>query len=107
MSVEADEIPTSSDSSDLFLNRMTVQDFKMMSVEALRVYLDLRKKSSEGDFETLVYRFVFLITFNLIIKSFLEHHNKIFLSVFFYCSFSVVNFFIVFLIKKESISSID
>ena len=34
---------------------MTLDEFKMMSVEALRVFLRLRNKSPEGDFETLVY----------------------------------------------------
>ena len=33
-----------------------VQDFKIMSVEALRIFLSLRKKPYEGDYEALVYR---------------------------------------------------
>ena len=37
----------------------TLQDFKMWSVNALKTYLNLRKKSSEGDFETLVYRYTY------------------------------------------------
>lgn len=39
-----------------FMNQMTLVDFKMMSIEALRVFLSLRKKPCEGDYETLVYR---------------------------------------------------
>ena len=39
-----------------FLNLMTLQDSKMMSVEALKVFLNLRKKPHEGDYEALVYR---------------------------------------------------
>ena len=35
---------------------LTLKDFKLMSIEHLRVYLFLRKKSNEGDFETLAAR---------------------------------------------------
>ena len=37
---------------------MTLEKFKMWTVEALLTSLSLRNKSSEGDFETLVYRLV-------------------------------------------------
>ena len=37
---------------------MTLEKFKMWTVESLRTYLSLRNKIPEGDFETLVYRFV-------------------------------------------------
>ena len=36
---------------------MTLEKFKMWTVEFLRTYLSLRNKIPEGDFETLVYRF--------------------------------------------------
>ena len=35
---------------------MTIEDFKIMSVEALQAFLSLRRKSVEGDFDTLVSR---------------------------------------------------
>ncbi|XP_028407527.1 uncharacterized protein LOC114530141 [Dendronephthya gigantea] len=35
---------------------MTLSDFKLMKIEALRDFLSLRKKSTDGDFETLVSR---------------------------------------------------
>ena len=35
---------------------LPLEEFKMMSIESLQVYLSLRNKSPEGDFETLVYR---------------------------------------------------
>ena len=34
----------------------TLNDFRMWSVNALKSYLGQRKKSVNGDFETLVYR---------------------------------------------------
>ena len=37
---------------------MTLEKFKMWTVEALLTSLSLRNKSSEGDFETIVYRLV-------------------------------------------------
>ena len=37
---------------------MTLNDFKLMKIEALRDFLSLRNKSSDGDFETLVSRCV-------------------------------------------------
>ena len=37
---------------------MTLEKFKMWTVEFLRTYLSLRNKIPEEDFETLVYRFV-------------------------------------------------
>lgn len=37
---------------------MTLSDFKMMKVEALRDFLSLRKKSTNGDYETLASRCV-------------------------------------------------
>ena len=40
------------------IEEMTLEKFKMWTVESLRTYLSLRNKSPEGDFETLVYRFV-------------------------------------------------
>ena len=39
---------------------ITLENFKMWTVESLRIYLSLRKKTPEGDFETLVDRFVLL-----------------------------------------------
>lgn len=39
---------------------ITLENFKMWTVESLRIYLSLRKKIPEGDFETLVDRFVLL-----------------------------------------------
>ena len=39
---------------------MTFKKFKMWTVESLRTYLSLRNKIPEGDFVTLVYRFVLL-----------------------------------------------
>ena len=39
-----------------FLNKMTLEDFKIMFIEALQLFLSLRKKPPEGDHETLVYR---------------------------------------------------
>ena len=38
----------------------TLEKFKMWTVESFRTYLSLGNKSAEGDFETLVYRFVLL-----------------------------------------------
>lgn len=35
---------------------LTINDFKMMTIEALQVFLSVRKKSPEGDMETLVSR---------------------------------------------------
>jgi hypothetical protein len=37
---------------------MTIRDFKLMKIEALRDFLSLRNKSTDGDFETLVSRCV-------------------------------------------------
>ena len=37
---------------------MTLEKFKRWTVEALWTSLSLRNKSSEGDFETIVYRLV-------------------------------------------------
>ena len=37
---------------------MTLEKIKLWTVESLRTYLSLRNKIPEGDFETLVYRFV-------------------------------------------------
>ena len=37
---------------------MTLEKFKMWTVEALLTSLSLRNKSSEGDFDTIVYRLV-------------------------------------------------
>ena len=39
---------------------ITLENFKMWTVESLRIYLSLRKKIPEGDFKTLVDRFVLL-----------------------------------------------
>ena len=39
-----------------FLNKMTFEDFKVMSIEGLQVFLSLRKKSPDGDYEILVHR---------------------------------------------------
>ena len=36
----------------------SIQDFKLMTIDALRVHLGLRKKSTDGDFDTLVSRYV-------------------------------------------------
>ena len=33
-----------------------LSDFKLMSTESLKIYLSLRNKSTDGDFETLVAR---------------------------------------------------
>ena len=41
---------------ETFQDRMSLQDFKMWSEAALKNFLYLRKKSVDGDFETLVYR---------------------------------------------------
>ena len=35
---------------------MTLMDFRLMKIESLRDFLALRKKSTEGDLETLVSR---------------------------------------------------
>ena len=40
------------------IEEMTLEKFKMWTVESLQTYLSLRNKSPERDFETLVYRFV-------------------------------------------------
>ena len=40
------------------IEEMTLEKFKMGTVESLQTYLSLRNKSPERDFETLVYRFV-------------------------------------------------
>ena len=37
---------------------MTLNDFKLMKIEALRDFLSLCNKSTDGDFETLVSRCV-------------------------------------------------
>lgn len=37
---------------------MSLNDFKIMKIEALRDFLSLRNKSTDGDFETLVSRCV-------------------------------------------------
>ena len=53
MLVEINNNPLPTDS---LKNQMAHQNFKIISHEALHVFLDLiRKKSSEGDFENLVY----------------------------------------------------
>ena len=39
---------------------IALENFKMWTVESLRIYLSLRKKIPEGDFKTLVDRFVLL-----------------------------------------------
>ena len=40
------------------MEEMTLEKFEMWTVESLRTYLSLRNKNPEGNFETLVYRFV-------------------------------------------------
>lgn len=37
-------------------DEMTLNDFRLMKIENLRDYLALRKKPTEGDFDTLVSR---------------------------------------------------
>ena len=39
---------------------MDYAKFEMMSIESLRIYLIMRNKSSEGDFRTLVSRYVMI-----------------------------------------------
>ena len=39
--------------------KMTLAEFKMWSEPSLKNYLSLREKSVDGDFETLVYRYLF------------------------------------------------
>ena len=42
------------------LGNMDYAKFEMMSIESLRIYLFMRNKSSEGDFRTLVSRYVMI-----------------------------------------------
>ena len=52
------DIMTSTEEGDdpVTNNNMCLNDFKLMKIEALRDFLSLRKKSTDGDFETLVSR---------------------------------------------------
>ena len=38
------------------LGSMDIVKFKLMSIESLKVFLFMQKKSTEGDFDTLVSR---------------------------------------------------
>ena len=40
------------------IEEMTLEKFKMSTLESLQTYLSLRNKGTEGDFEILIYRFV-------------------------------------------------
>lgn len=52
---------------------LSLQDFKLMSIESLRVFLSMRNKSAEGDFETLFSRLVFNVNNNNYYYLFLQH----------------------------------
>ena len=39
-------------------SEMSIEKFNCWSIDALRVFLHLRKKSTDGDFNTLVARYV-------------------------------------------------
>ena len=43
--------------SDLELEKLTIEDFKLYSTNALKIFLTVRKKPITGSFETLVARY--------------------------------------------------
>ena len=44
---------------EVFNETRTLNDFKLMKIECLQEFLALRKKPTDGDFDTLVSRWLF------------------------------------------------
>ena len=60
-------------------DQMTLQEFKMLSEPALKIFLSLRKKSVDGDFETLVYRAMSSYEENIPVDKDAEHRSRLLL----------------------------